>query len=169
MKLGTRLSGVLLIGLLCAAGFGLVAYLVGADRVKSFDDIFIHFFQGMESPGLTRVMVALGFIGSTKPVIMIAVAAMLLMGVILHHRKELILFVFATGGSALLNMVLKAAFLRERPTIYRIVEETGYSFPSGHTMGAFSLYGILTYLLWKHIPVLWGRIALITASVASLL
>ena len=34
----------------------------------------------------------------------------------------------------ILNQLLKAILQRPRPTEYRIVEETGYSFPSGHSM-----------------------------------
>ncbi|WP_270170853.1 phosphatase PAP2 family protein [Paenibacillus sp. SYP-B4298] len=164
MKLGARLSGALLLSLLCAVAFGWLAYMVGRDAIHSFDLAIIHVIQGWEKPELTRFMEALAVIGSTRPVMLISVTAMLLLGLLLRHRKELILFVFAAGGSALLNVALKNAFVRERPTIYRIVEESGYSFPSGHAMAAFSLYGILAYLLWKHIPAKWGRVLLLAVT-----
>lgn len=164
MKLGARLSGALLLSLLCAIGFGSLAYMVSRDAVASFDLAVIQTVQGWEQPDLTRGMKALAVIGSTKPVVLIAVVSMLLLGLLLRHRKELVLLVFAIAGSALLNSALKNAFSRERPSIYRIMEESGYSFPSGHTMAAFSLYGILAYLLWKHIPVRWGRVLLLAAS-----
>ncbi|HEX6922907.1 MAG TPA: phosphatase PAP2 family protein, partial [Bacillales bacterium] len=36
-------------------------------------------------------------------------------------------------------------FQRQRPEIHRLIEVTGYSFPSGHAMGSFVFYGMLGY------------------------
>ena len=36
---------------------------------------------------------------------------------------------------------------RPRPTEFRIIEETGYSFPSGHSMISMAFYGYLIYLI----------------------
>ena len=43
----------------------------------------------------------------------------------------------------ILNQLLKAILQRPRPIEYRIVEETGYSFPSGHSMVSMAFYGYL--------------------------
>ena len=48
----------------------------------------------------------------------------------------------------ILNQLLKAILQRPRPTEYRIVEETGYSFPSGHSMVSMAFYGYLIYLIY---------------------
>src|SRR5690606_15912927 len=64
-------------------------------------------------------------------------------------------------GSTLLNIILKFIFQRSRPDINRMISEEGYSFPSGHSMAAFSLYGILTFLLWRHIQTRAGRTILL--------
>jgi undecaprenyl-diphosphatase len=88
---------------------------------------------------------------------------------VLGHRKELILFVAVVGGAPLLNTLLKIGFKRERPDINRLVEEAGYSFPSGHSMAAFALYGVLTYLLWKHIRSRIGKTALVVIGSAIVL
>lgn len=56
-----------------------------------------------------------------------------------------------------MNHLLKDFFQRERPTIHRLAEEVGYSFPSGHSMAAFALYGAFVYLLWKHVNSRTGR------------
>ena len=73
------------------------------------------------------------------------------------------------AGSTLLNTLLKLAFQRARPTIHRIIEASGYSFPSGHSMAAFSLYGGLAFLIWKHIPTAIGRVLMIIVSAAFIL
>ena len=147
-----------LIGLIAAI---FVAYFVTTERISAFDEAIIHTVQGQESTFWTIFARFCAFIGSTLPVIVISIVTMLFLFFVLKHREELILFVIVVGGSALLNVVLKGLFTRERPTIHRILEETGYSFPSGHAMAAFSLYGVIVFLLWKHIRPRWGRIILL--------
>ncbi|WP_276205158.1 phosphatase PAP2 family protein [Bacillus sp. MUM 13] len=41
---------------------------------------------------------------------------------------------------------------------------TNYSFPSGHATMAMALYGSLTFLLWRNIKTLKGRIILVSIS-----
>ena len=48
-----------------------------------------------------------------------------------------------------LNTILKNIVQRPRPTEYRIINETGYSFPSGHSMVSMAFYGYLIYLIFK--------------------
>ena len=42
-----------------------------------------------------------------------------------------------------LNILFKNILQRPRPTDFRIIEETGYSFPSGHSMISMAFYGFL--------------------------
>lgn len=61
-----------------------------------------------------------------------------------------------------LNIVLKQIVQRPRPTEYRIVNETGYSFPSGHSMVSMAFYGFLIYLIYKYVKNKYLKIGLIT-------
>ena len=49
--------------------------------------------------------------------------------------------------STILNLVLKNIFDRPRPEGYRLIEETGFSFPSGHSMASMAFYGLIIYLI----------------------
>lgn len=51
----------------------------------------------------------------------------------------------------ILNQTFKFILQRPRPTEYRIVNETGYSFPSGHSMISMAFYGFLIYLIYKNV------------------
>ncbi|TBL72452.1 phosphatase PAP2 family protein [Paenibacillus thalictri] len=164
MKLNGRLAAAFIVSLLCAAGFGLIALFVSSKQIAAFDQTLVSLVQGMETPALTQIMKCFTTIGSGKYSSILALAIVLFLYFVLHHRKELILFVWVTGGTWLLNEGLKAVFQRARPDIHRIVQATGYSFPSGHSMAAFSLYGVFAFLLWRHIPSALGRIVLIALS-----
>jgi len=61
--------------------------------------------------------------------------------------------VATAGGGALLNVALKHYFQRARPALTEMLQRAnGYSFPSGHAMGATVVFGALTYLAMDVLP-----------------
>lgn len=141
--------------------FAAIALLVNLNKVAIFDNYIMEWVQGAESQGLTTFAKGLSLVGSSKFVIGISIGMLLLLYFWLHHKLELILFIWVSLGSQLLNTMMKLWFRRERPNVHRIIEEIGYSFPSGHSMAAFSLYGVIAYLLWRHLRRRRERLALI--------
>ena len=70
-----------------------------------------------------------------------------------------------------LNQLLKRILQRPRPTEFRIIEETGYSFPSGHSMISMAFYGYLIYLICKYVKnkyVKWISIVLLGILICSI-
>ncbi len=70
-----------------------------------------------------------------------------------------------------LNQLLKRILQRPRPTEYRIIEETGYSFPSGHSMVSMAFYGYLIYLIYKYLEnkyIKWTLIVLLSILICSI-
>ena len=51
----------------------------------------------------------------------------------------------------ILNLILKNIVQRPRPTEFRLIEEKGYSFPSGHSMISMAFYGLLIYLIYRYV------------------
>ena len=51
----------------------------------------------------------------------------------------------------ILNQIFKFILQRPRPTENRIITESGYSFPSGHSMISMAFYGFLIYLIYKYV------------------
>ncbi|MCS7458999.1 phosphatase PAP2 family protein [Paenibacillus doosanensis] len=152
---------LLLTALFCAAGFGIIAALVGTSHTDGFDSALISAIQGMESAPLTRIMQSFTFIGAGLPAGLLACLLAVVLYICCGLRRELLFFFAIPGGSWLLNELLKLLFHRERPALYRLAEAAGYSFPSGHSMAAFSLYGVFLFLVWRHVPSLPVRILLL--------
>ena len=70
-----------------------------------------------------------------------------------------------------LNQLLKRILQRPRQTEYRIIEETGYSFPSGHSMVSMAFYGYLIYLIYKYVEnkyIKWTLIVLLSILICSI-
>lgn len=82
-----------------------------------------------------------------------SVKFMLLACIIVLFLKKLkhlrFLIILNVINDTLLNTILKLIFKRERPFDLMIIEESGYSFPSGHTMVAAIFYGFIIYLVSK--------------------
>ena len=49
-----------------------------------------------------------------------------------------------------LNQVLKFLVQRPRPEGFRLAAETGFSFPSGHSMAAMAFFGLLIWMAWHY-------------------
>ncbi|OZB97678.1 phosphatase PAP2 family protein [Paenibacillus sp. XY044] len=160
-----RLNKLLVTSLVLGVLFIIMMILVGADRIVWFDKSIINAVQGMESEGLTRVMKGFTFLGSSLVATLLSVIAFLFLWLVLRHRKELLMFILSVGGSEIWNIIIKNWMHRQRPNTHRLIEISGFSFPSGHSMAAFALYGTLTYLLWRHIPALAGRLVMIVIGV----
>ena len=71
----------------------------------------------------------------------------------------------------ILNQLLKGILQRPRPTEFRIIEETGYSFPSGHSMVSMAFYGYLIYLIYKFVKnkyIKWSLIILLSILICTI-
>ncbi|MEH7073224.1 phosphatase PAP2 family protein [Neobacillus drentensis] len=150
-------------------GFSLISLFISDQKIIHFDRVIIDKIQGQETTILTKVMKIFTFIGSAPFVIVLSLFMLFFLYNVLNHRVELILFVAAIAGSAILNAILKNLFQRVRPDLHRLINVEGYSFPSGHAMNAFTVYSIISFLLWRHISNRLGRMTLIIVSSVMIL
>ncbi|PQP89736.1 phosphatase PAP2 family protein, partial [Paenibacillus sp. AR247] len=132
-----RLNKLLVMSLVLGVLFVIMMVLVGADRIAWFDQSIIDAVQGMENEGLTRIMRGFTFLGSSLVATLLSVIAFLFLWLVLRHRKELLMFLLSVGGSEIWNIIIKNWMQRQRPNTHRLIEISGFSFPSGHSMAAF--------------------------------
>ncbi len=105
---------------------------------------FINYVQQFVTPAVTIEVILITSIGSST---FYFFASFLVCGWYLYskQRDRLYLYIACLGGGGVLNQVLKRIFERVRPDFLPVIIENGYSFPSGHAMGAICFYGILAY------------------------
>lgn len=114
---------------------------------------------------LTRVMLGLTWIGSPTVLFPSSVLIAALFWWRRFHR-DTVVFVVTMLGAGLLNTALKLYFRRARPDVpWALVQENSFSFPSGHSMFAVVLYGILAYLALQYLRHRWERAAAIVVAV----
>lgn len=89
----------------------------------------------------------------------------------LKNKKTGIAIAINLGIATLLNLLLKNIVQRPRPTEYRMIDESGYSFPSGHSMVSMAFYGFLIYLIYKQVEnkkLKWGLIIALSLLIVTI-
>ena len=95
----------------------------------------------------------------------------ILLYILIKSRKIGLSIIINLFIATLLNQLLKAILQRPRPTEFRIIEEKGYSFPSGHSMVGMAFYGYLIYLIYKYIKnkyIKYGLILLLSSLICAI-
>lgn len=106
----------------------------------------------MRSPGATLFFTAVTHIGSPVGLLIIVLAVSVVLVMRKRWRWLAYLLVTSLAGS-LLNIGLKAYYARARPDLMEAVRHaSGYSFPSGHSMGTAIVFGALCYLATRALP-----------------
>ena len=110
-------------------------------------DVFV---DGLRSDNMTTIMKIITSFGSA---IVVGIIVILLL-VFLKNKKIGIISLINIGIVFLLNDLLKFIIHRPRPYGYNLIEETNYSFPSGHSMISTAFYGFLIYVIYKKLKYL---------------
>ena len=151
--------------ILFGGAYALIVIAIISGMSWGFDRSVIDAIQSWEAPWLTSIMIAFAFIGSTKVVMLITIAVTVLLIWRFGARSQAYFFFFAMIGTIIAFHPMKIFYKRDRPDFHRLVEASGYSFPSGHAMMGFSLYTLLTYLLWRHVKSTVGRSVLVAFAI----
>ncbi|MCI7241275.1 MAG: phosphatase PAP2 family protein [Bacilli bacterium] len=96
---------------------------------------------------VTPVMKIVTFFGGATCLIGLTI----ILFIIIKNKKIGLLIGINLVTITILNQLFKFILQRPRPTENRIINENGYSFPSGHSMISMAFYGFLIYLIYKYV------------------
>ncbi|KAA1040234.1 phosphatase PAP2 family protein [Macrococcus equipercicus] len=129
--------------------FGMIAFFHESRLGKWIDNEVYEFIYSSESFITTSIM--LGFTKLGEVWTMIVMSLIVICYLMLKRMKiDALFFALAMIISGTLNPLLKNIFDRERPTLLRLIDITGFSFPSGHAMGSAAFFGSLAFLVSRH-------------------
>lgn len=128
--------------------FAMITILIAAGITVNFEGWAYKESIEHMVPGLTSIMKFITHIGDT-----ITVTIFCLILIILPKARNTIAWPVSITviASIILNLLFKNIFNRERPDILRLINETSYSFPSGHAMINASLYTVLILLIFQYV------------------
>jgi undecaprenyl-diphosphatase len=113
---------------------------------------------------LNVLMVDITAFGSATSVALFSLVALVIFAAIRAWSNALQL-ASASAGSLLLTAVTKSFIERARPQgVPRLVEASGYSYPSGHSLSSAALYLTIALLIGRYLPTHRARVAVIASS-----
>ena len=152
--------------ILCLILFGIICYgVLSYDSLVIDTKVYSFIINNIMNDGLTPILKAITELGG--------VAFTVLAGVLIFMfcKKNRWFITIDLVGVTLVNQVIKHIIRRPRPNVLRLVEESGYSFPSGHSMVSMAFYGIIIYLVYKNVTnkyLKWSLITLLSLLILSI-
>ncbi|MDU4960521.1 MAG: phosphatase PAP2 family protein [Sporomusaceae bacterium] len=147
----------------------LAAETLYENDLQDFDAAVTAIIRFPAGQTLDSVMLAFTWLGSGKALLLLTVTMMAIF-VIRDWRGEAAALFVCLTGAGVLNQMLKVLFARSRPEI-AVIEVSGYSFPSGHSMVSLCVYGFLAYLLSRRFSSFRqrGMVFLLVGAVVALI
>lgn len=161
--------GSLAVAVIGLALFSWLADEVFAGHTQRFDAAVRGWVHQLASPLLTQVMVAVSAMGSEVLVAVFVVSVVVFLR--MKWRRAAVWMLFTMAGGLILQVVLKLGFRRTRPVAFFGVEPHSYSFPSGHSLMSFCIYGVLAGLLAARIKspklrvLIWAVAAVLVGAI----
>lgn len=131
-------------------GIGIVIFitmvvLLLTGNVTSLDNSIYNTIISSKSDAMTMFMTIITMMCDTEFIIV----ATLLLVLLIKNKKMGGMIASNVVLCSIINTIIKHIFLRPRPVGIKLIEQGGYSFPSGHSMMAVAFYGLLIYIIWN--------------------
>ena len=117
-----------------------------SDTLFHMDDYIYHHISKLISPVFTLFFKIITNLGSAPILIIITVSTL----IIFKNKKYGVFMSSNLIIIVLLNQLLKSFFERPRPVDLMLIDASGYSFPSGHSMVSMAFYGFIIFLICKY-------------------
>ena len=130
-------------------GFVIMLTLLISNDLTAFDDPIRHCFYVMRNPALNSVISAFTHLGD--PISVVIICALLL---VIKPIRISFGIPIAAGSvfASVLNKIIKHIVQRPRPDdVIHLVSESGFSFPSGHSISSMFLYATLIWLIRRYV------------------
>jgi membrane-associated phospholipid phosphatase len=145
----TLAAGALVAVLLTIASTEIYEAVTEGDGVAELDRPALDAAESLRSPWLNTAVTAFTNIGGPIGMPILAVLVLVILTFRRRSWTPAILIITAAGGSLLMTVVAKQFIGRARPALADAVPpfESSASFPSGHSLNAVVIAGIVAYLL----------------------
>ncbi|PNZ14877.1 phosphatase PAP2 family protein [Staphylococcus simiae] len=126
--------------------FGIIAFFHESRLGKWIDNEVYDFIYASESFITTAIMLGSTKVGEVWAMLSLSLTLVAYL-MLKKYKIEALFFMLTMALSGILNPVLKNIFDRERPTLLRLIDISGFSFPSGHAMGSTAYFGSVAYII----------------------
>ena len=122
-----------------------ITYAIFNNKITELDELVHSYILNIRTNSLTNILLIITNISSAYALIVISIILLASM-----KNKQIPLLISLNLICAYItNAIAKLIFLRPRPEGINLIEESGFSYPSGHAMISMSFFGFIAYLLYK--------------------
>lgn len=125
--------------------FILLVILVMTNNIMWFDDAIYGVIEKLRCNTMTTIFKGITLLCETETILILLALILIFM----KKKKVASYIVINTGLCVLVNQIAKRIFRRARPVGIALIEQGGFSFPSGHSMVSLAFYGYIIYLMRK--------------------
>ncbi|WP_244966868.1 phosphatase PAP2 family protein [Listeria grandensis] len=161
--MNTKKNARILFLLSAMTAVGFIVLLIGvatnASFITQFDTYWIDIIRVNISATKTDIIAFITNFGGVAAIVVMTILLLLIF--ILMKRYTIAIWFGGTVlvGGALLPWLIKQIIARPRPSDM-LIEQGGFSFPSGHAAGSTAFYGMIAALLIIAFTKLWHRIVI---------
>ena len=139
-KFNCILSSILLILFL------IITVLVVTNNINWFDDTIYNALISLRNKPLDVFFKTITHLGDTLVILIMVVVTLIFL-----NKKDRVILGSTTILTVTFNQAIKHILRRPRPEHLRLIKQGGFSYPSGHSMIAICVYGIMIYLINKKV------------------
>ena len=136
-----------------------ILLLTGKNTI--IDNKISEFIIKIRNDKLNDIMVLITNICSLYSIVAIS----LLMLIIIKNKRIPLISITNLVIVTIISLLSKLIIQRPRPVGISIITETGYSYPSGHSMVSMAFFGLLAYLIYKELNNKTKKIILIVSLI----
>jgi len=148
----------IIISLIALVLFGIITITLLQGHTIKLDNKIHEYIIAIRNENLTKIMLIITNICSIFWLTLISICLIL----IIKQKKVSLYIILNLINSIILSQVFKLLIKRERPIIINLIEESGYSYPSGHSMISMAFFGLIAYLIYKNMTNKLKKTVLIT-------
>ena len=127
--------------------FTIITYAIFNDKINTIDQNIHSYILNLRNDNLTSILITITNISSAYALNVLSILLLLIM----KKKKLPLLISLNLIISFISNQITKQIFTRPRPIGINLIEETGYSYPSGHAMISMAYFGFIAYLIYKYV------------------
>ncbi len=132
--------------------------------LDSLDRKILIFISKFRVTALNGSAVDMTALGSPTVIVLFTLIGLILLW-LNHDRRGCAYLAAGSTGAGIGTFAMKHLFTRARPSVVpRLVEVSGFSYPSGHSLAATSLYLLLMFLAWRHYAAWRARAVLLICA-----
>ena len=137
--------------------FIILTFTIFSNSINKIDKNIESIILSIREDNLTNIMITITNISSAYSLIVISI----LLLIIIKDKKIPLAIIKNLICIFIFSQLTKIILQRPRPLGINLIDATGFSYPSGHSMVSMAYFGFISYLIYKNLKNKIAKVSLI--------